>query len=123
MLKRKYKALMKVIYNEAVKYPDETVVIRPIDLLKEIPYTSDFANNDLESTLKGLSLDGYFDYEEVEDASGDSAYKIELLTKGHAFIREIESEKRAINFKIILSVAGVIGTFILGRLITMIFGG
>lgn len=123
MLKKKDKALMKVIYNEAVKYPDETVVIRPIDLLKEIPYTSDFACNDLESTIKGLSLDGYFDYEEVEDASGENAYKIALHTKGHAFIREIESEKRAINFKIILSVAGVIGTFILGRLITMIFGG
>ena len=37
MLKRKDKALMKVIYNEAVKYPDQTVVITPIDLLKDIP--------------------------------------------------------------------------------------
>lgn len=122
MLSKRDKTLMKVIYNEAVRNEDETCVARPVDLLKDIPYTSDFSCNDLESTVKALSLDDYFEYREIIDDDGEKAYFIKLHAKGHAFIREIESEQRAIKFKIILSVAGVIGTFILGKLLTVIFG-
>ena len=121
MLSKRDKALMKVIYSNAVAHEDETFSARPIDLLSDIPYTSDFALGDLDSTIEALSLDDYFEYRD-EDVDGDRLLTFKLHSKGHAFIREIESEQRAIKFKVILSVAGVIGTFILGRLIALIFG-
>ena len=121
MLNKRDKALMKVIYKRAIANADETFVARPIDLLNDIPYTSDFSCSELESTIEALSLDDYFEYKEVND-DGENAYKFVLHTKGHAFIREIESEQRAIKFKVVLSVAGVIGTFILGRVLALIFG-
>ena len=121
MLSKRDKALMKVIYNNAIKNEDETFTAKPIEILGDIPYSSDFACNDLEPTIEALSLDDYFEYKETEK-DGERALTFKLHTKGHAFIREIESEQRAIKFKIVLSVAGVIGTFILGRLIALIFG-
>ena len=121
MLNKRDKALMKVIYKRAIEHDDETFEARPIDLLEDIPYTSDFGCAELDTTIKALSLDDYFEYSEA-NVAGERGYRFVLHTKGHAFIREIESEQRAIKFKVVLSVAGVIGTFILGRIIALIFG-
>lgn len=118
MLAKKEKALMKVIYNEAVKNEGKCL-IRPTDILKSIPYKLDFTRQDLAANLRGLALDDYYELIETEK-KGEEIYCFTLHQNGYAFIREIQSEKRMIKFKIILTIAGSIGAFLLGRLLSLI---
>ena len=60
MLSKKQKLLMKVIYSHAIR-KEGVCLIRPIDLLKEIPLSSDFRRDELESNLKALVTEDFFE--------------------------------------------------------------
>lgn len=120
MLSRKQKLLMKVIYSHAIQ-KEGVCLIRPIDLLKEIPLSSDFKREELESNLKALISEDFFEMIKT-DKKGEEYYCITLHQNGYAFSRQIAAEKRAIKFKIILTVGGAILTFILGKILTSIWG-
>lgn len=121
MLNKKTKALMKVIYNKAI-VKDGVCIVSPLDLLAEIPYKLTFTRDELAPSLKLLSTEGYFEVVETEK-KGNLYYCITLHQAGYEFSRQIAAEKRAIKFKIILTIAGVIASFILTRIITAIAGG
>lgn len=120
MLNRKTKALMLAVYNRAV-VKDGVCIVRPIDLLQDIPYAKEFERDELEPAMRALESEGYFEMVETEK-KGERYYCITLQQASVDFARQIASEKRAIKFKIILSIAGVIGTFILTRIVAAIFG-
>ena len=60
MMSKKQKLLMKVIYSHAIR-KEGVCLIRPIDLLKEIPLSSDFRRDELESNLKALVIEDFFE--------------------------------------------------------------
>lgn len=115
MLSRKEKSVMKVIYYEAVKN-DGTCLMRPIDILKGIPYTFEFSHESLMGVIDELELDDYYDYVESEK-KGEKILVFNLHQKGHAFYREILSEKRVLYRKIYFTIGGVIASFILSLIL------
>lgn len=118
MLSKREKQVMKVIYYDAVKN-DGVCLLRPIDILKGISYKYEFTSDQVKNIIKELALDDYFDYEEAVKKS-ESTYCFTLHQKGHAFYREILSEKRAVYRKVILTVGGVIGGAILAKIVELI---
>lgn len=120
MLSKKQKLLMKVIYSHAIR-KEGVCLIRTIDLLKEIPLSSDFRRDELESNLKALVTEDFFEMI-TTDKKGEEYYCFTLHQNGYAFSRQIAAEKRAIVFKLILTVCGAILSFTLVRILTAIAG-
>ena len=120
MLNRKTKALLRVIYDRAIR-KDGVCIAKSVDLLSEIPYKIEFLREDFEPSMKALMMEGYFEAVETEK-KGEMYYCITLLQGGYDFSRQIASEKRAIKFKVVLTVCGVIGSLILPRIISAIIG-
>ena len=121
MLGKKEKLIMKAVYLKAVK-TDGKCLMTPTELLAEIPYTRDFRREDLEPCLKALVLEDYFELIDTEK-KGERVFCFTLHQNGYAFARQIESEKSAIKFKIVLTVAGAILSVTLVRILTLIAGG
>ncbi len=119
MLSKKTKALMKAIYNRAIE-KDGVCIVSPLNLLQDVSFKISFDREDLDPALKLLATEGYFEIIETEK-KGITYYCITLLQPGYDFSRQIAVEKRAIKFKIILTVAGVIASFILTRIISAIW--
>lgn len=119
MLNKKTKALMRSVYNHAVE-KDGVCLVSQIDLLEDMPSKLRFYRDDLEPSLRSLMLEGYFEIVESEK-KGERYYCITLMQAGYDFSRIIAQEKRAIKFKIALTIGGVILSFILSRIISSIF--
>ena len=119
MLTKKTKALMEVVYNKAI-IKDGVCLVSYLDLLKDIPYSMEFSQEDLEPSMKSLANEGYFEMIETEK-HGDKYYCITLQQAGYDFSRQIAAEQRQIKMKIILTVSGVIASFILSRVLAAIF--
>ena len=83
MLSKKQKLLMKVIYSHAIR-KEGVCLIRPIDLLKEIPLSSDFRRDELESNLKALVTEDFFEMI-TTDKKGEEYYCFTLHQNGYAF--------------------------------------
>ncbi len=119
MLNKKTKVLMKAVYENAITN-NGVCLVSQLDLLEKISYTINFSRNDLEPSLKALMLEGYFEIIESEK-KGEKYYCITLLQAGYDFSRQIAAEKRAIKFKIIMTVAGTIAAYILTQILAAIF--
>ena len=119
MINRVQKAVMTAVYNQAAD-KNGTCLIRPIDLLKSIPYGVKFDRDELPAYLRSLEIDDYFEVIET-DKKGDKYYCFTLHQNGYAFIRQVKSEKRAVVFKIALTVAGACLSFAIGVILKHIF--
>ena len=120
MLSRKEKLIMKAVYSKAVK-TEGKCLMTPTELLTDISFKEDFRREDLEPCLKTLVLEDYFELIDTEK-KGERVFCFTLHQNGYAFASQIESEKRAIKFKIVLTVAGAILSVTLVRVLTLLFG-
>lgn len=112
------KALMKVIYLESTSVPGKhSCTLSSTDLLLKVPYKIQLLPENLEKYLNELAIQDYYE-SKYFDKDGTRYYEFSLLNKGKSYIKEIESEKRAIKFKIFLTVGG----FILAQILAVIFG-
>ncbi len=102
MLNKKETALMREIYQKTAGN-NGTCLVRPVELIRGIPYNVEFDRDDLVPTMKGLMYDEYFDLVET-DKKGDYYFCITLLKKGFAFQRNEELRLRTRRAKIIGSV-------------------
>ena len=101
VLSQKEKALMRVVYKEAEK-GGGTCVLTPIDIFADIPLDLDFMEEELETTLKNLQIDEYFEFA-PEEKKGEFAYKIVMHKKGLAYARVEHAFKSNLRFKILLA--------------------
>lgn len=101
VLTKKEKALMFYIYNEAVK-SDGVCLLRPVDIFASLSLDLDFEQNELDSTLKALELDDYFDVTH-SDKKGEFFYCINLHHKGLAFARVERAFRSNLKLKILLA--------------------
>ncbi len=76
--------------------------------------------NKIKSTLKSLELDSYFDLITC-DKNGKEIFCINLLSKGYAFKRETEQQKRTLIYKILIAAVTGFITFFVGRLLFYLF--
>lgn len=101
MLSKIERSIMQIVYFKAIE-GNGNCILKPNDILSEIPYKYDFCKDDLVVSLEALALDGYFDFVNT-DKKGEEVYYFNLEQKGLAFPREIEKEKRLKKFKISLA--------------------
>ena len=110
-LKKKDKAVMWLIYKKS-QNGGGVCLMRPMDILKELPYEYDYTLAELESILKGLELDDYLDVVKA-DNKGELVYCITLHNAGLNFARTEDYKKRSLKKKIIITVVFAVGTAII----------
>lgn len=119
MLNKKTKALMKAVYQKAVE-KDGTCLISQNDLLGAMSYSMQFKKSDLNLCLKALVSEGYIEMISTEK-KGEDYYCITLQKPGYDFAYQLAKEKRQIKMKIIFTVCGALGSFVIGRILYMLF--
>ena len=85
VLTKKEKAVMRVIYQEAEKQ-NGSCLLTPIDIFEKIPLDLDFEEDELDTTLRNLEIDDYFDITR-SDKKGELVYCINMQKKGLQFAR------------------------------------
>lgn len=94
---------MRVIYHEADKQSG-ACLLTPIDIFSQIPLDLDFEENELDTALRNLEIDEYFDVTR-SDRKGELVYCINLRKKGLQFARVERAFKSNVTFRILLAVA------------------
>ena len=61
-------------------------LLTPIDIFSQIPLDIDIEENELDTTLKNLEIDEYFDLT-LSDKKGELVYCINMQKKGLQFAR------------------------------------
>lgn len=109
---------MEIIFNECKD--KKSCLIKQADILKKIKFTKEFSLDEVVEIIKTLEVDDYFDViETVKD--GEIIYCFNLHLKGEGFEREIENKKRAIKFKIAMTVLGAVGSLAITFILKQIF--
>lgn len=117
MLSKHEHEVMAAVY-EAAK--GGSCLISPSELLNMLPKKSKWTENRLYKTLTSLELDDFFDLTD-SDRKGERILCINLRTKGLAYKRSEQQAKRGLYFRIGLSVALAVLSFIIGRILYVIF--
>ncbi|NLZ25525.1 MAG: hypothetical protein GX891_03595 [Clostridiales bacterium] len=118
VLSKKEKAVMRYIFTEATKSKG-VCLLRPIDIMQNLPYELDYEENEVESILKALELDDYFDITET-DKKGEFFYCITLQKRGLAFARDEATFKRKLRSKIAIGLLSGLLTALAGWLLKYI---
>lgn len=98
----------------------ESCLVSPLEIMSILPEKRKYTPERVEAILHSLELDDYFDLIE-SDRKGEKMYVITLHANGIAYKRTSIQMKRSITFKIVLSVAGAVITFVVGRILVGIF--
>ena len=114
-LTKKEKAVMCAIFN-AAENGDGVAILKPVDILRAIPFKIEFAKEELEPTLKALELDEYIDFVQA-DKDGEKNYCVNLKNKGLNFARTEAMVKRSLRRKILFTILFAI----LGATISMLW--
>ncbi len=117
MLTKSERTVMALVYELCTE--KQTCMVSAFDLLHMLP-DNDYTIEGVEAILNTLKLDDYFEIIYTE-RKGEKVYIITLHEKGTAFKREMAQVRRAIYFKVALTVGGAILAFILGRILVWIF--
>ena len=92
----------------------------PMEIMSLLPVKRKYTPQKVEQVLRSLELDDYFDLI-ASDRKGEKMYVITLHPNGEAYKRTAVQMRRNITFKVVLSVAGAVITFVAGILLKMIF--
>lgn len=115
MLSKKERKIFEVIFS--LSAGRQTFLVTPHEILKQISYSINLTRREFEDILKTLVYDGYMELT-PSDKKGEVIYCITLSTKGLGFDREILQYKRAIYFKVALTLATAIMGVIVTRLLS-----
>ncbi len=122
MLNKKEIALMREIYRKTTNN-NGMCLVRPVDLMKGIPYSVEFNKDDLAPTMQGLVYDEYFELVET-DKKGDYYFCVTLLKKGFAFQRSeevrIRARRASIIQKILLTLLGAGLAFAIRQILSLL---
>ena len=117
MLNRQENEVMRAVY--AMCDGKESCLVSPLELVGILPDRK-YTPEKVEAILRSLELDDYFDLIE-SDRKGERMFVITLHANGFAYKRTAQQMKRSIAFKIGLSVAGAVVTFVVGLILKGIF--
>ena len=95
-------------------------LVSPLEIMSMLPEKRKYTVERVDRILRSLELDDYFDIIE-SDRKGERMYVITLHANGVAYKRTSIQMKRSIAFKVALSVAGAIITFVVWRILVGIF--
>lgn len=117
MLNRQENEVMRAVYEMCDGR--DCCLVSPLELVSILPGKK-YTPEKVEAILRSLELDDYFDIIE-SDRKGERLFVITLHPNGFAYKRTSQQMKRNVAFKIGLSVAGAVVTFVVGLILKSIF--
>lgn len=117
MLLRAEKKVMSSIYRLCKEKSSQ--LVEPSELIRFVG-DKDVDKSELEKIITALNQDGYFDLV-YSDRHGEKVYCITLTEKGKAFKRDGVRFKRNIIFRVLLSLALAVFSFLVGLVLKNIF--
>lgn len=97
----------------------ESVLVSPTDIIK-ISGVKEVTTEKLDKILTELNMDGYFDLI-FSDRRGEKIYCITLSEKGKGYFRSVKVLKRNVLFRIGLTSALAVLSFLIGLILKRIF--
>lgn len=97
----------------------KAVLIAPIDLIK-ICGADELTLTKLEKIVNDLAMDGYFDLI-YSDRHGETVYCVTLTEKGKGYLRNQKVVRRNLLFRLMVTVALAVVSFIIGLILKAIF--
>lgn len=119
MLTRSENEIMRAVYD--LCDGTDSCLISPAEILSLLPTKRRYSLEKIDSILKDLMRDGYFDLISSE-RKGEKMYVINLKEAGFSYKRAIAQRRRDIVFRITLAFIGALSTFIFGVILKSIFG-
>lgn len=117
MLSKAENKIMITLYNECKD--KNTILISPADLIK-ISGVDNLSQTKLEIIMKDLCADGYFDLI-YSDRRGETVYCVTIKEKGKGYTRGLRVMKRNLIFRLFITVALALISFIIGLILKAIF--
>lgn len=117
MLSKKENAVMTVLAKECKN--KDALLITPIDL-KGFLTEENISTQNLDKIISDLYMDGYFDLV-LSDRHGEKVYCITLTERGKGYLRNKKILKRNILFRLCLSAALALFSFIIGLILKAVF--
>ena len=118
MLNKQENEVMSAVYDMCDG--KESCLVSPMEIVSLLPAKRRYTPQKVEQILRSLELDDYFDLI-ASERKGEKMYVITLHPNGVAYKRTVVQVRRNVTFKIVLSVAGAVVTFVVGILLKMIF--
>ena len=118
MLNKQENEVMSAVYDMCDG--KDSCLVSPMEIVSLLPAKRTYTPQKVEQILRSLELDDYFDLI-ASDRKGEKMYVITLHPNGVAYKRTALQVRRNVTFKIVLSVAGAVITFVVGILLKMIF--
>jgi len=118
MLTKQENEIMNAVYR--LCEGKGSCLVSPLEIMSMLPEKRKYTSEKVIAILHSLELDDYFDIIE-SDRKGERMYVITLHPNGVAYKRSSVQVRRSIAFKVGLSVAGAVITFVVGRILVSIF--
>lgn len=118
MLNKQENEVMKAVYDMCDG--KGSCLVSPLEIMSILPEKKGYTPEKIDAILRTLELDDYFDLIESE-RKGEKMYVITLHANGEAYDRTRLQVRRSVAFKIGLSVAGAVVTFVVGLILKSIF--
>ena len=118
MLNKQENEVMRAVYDMCDG--KDSCLVSPLEIMSLLPAKRKYTPQKVEQILRSLELDDYFDLI-ASDRKGEKMYVITLHPNGIAYKRTAVQMRRNITFKVALSVAGAVITFVVGILLKVIF--
>ena len=117
MLNKRETEVMSAVYSLCAE--EGRCLVSPAELLRLLP-SRKMGEDGLESVLKQLELDGYFELL-LSDRKGEKMYVITLQKNGLSFKRETALFRRDALLKIGWAILSAVLAFVIGALLKRIF--
>ncbi len=118
MLSKQENEVMNAVYEMCDG--KDSCLVSPYEIMSILPAKRGYTPEKVESILRTLELDDYFDLIE-SDRKGERMFVITLHPNGVAYKRTALQMRRTLLFKVGISVAGAVITFVVGIILRSIF--
>lgn len=95
-------------------------LVSPDELLERVSINRKLNKTELTKALKSLELEDFFDIV-YANAGKSEMYCISLHQKGRTYFFELRKNKRYILFKVCIAAFSALITFVVGRLLYLLF--
>lgn len=99
----------------------EGCLVSPMEIKSVISHNKNLNDEELDSILNALKVDGYFDLI-YSERKGEKMYVINLRESGFAWKRTSKQRQRDVSFRIFLAFLGALATFIFGLILKGLAG-
>lgn len=119
MLSKSENEVMTAVYS--LCDGTEGCLVSPMEIKSVMAREGRIGDEELDSILNALRVDGYFDLI-YSERKGEKMYVINLKESGFAWKRTAKQRQRDVSFKIFLAFLGAFATFVFGLILKGLTG-